>query len=109
MTQAGSASRSASRTRGMAMPASAAGRRPPERSHHPQPVVGILPAPVALHHHPIPGAKGDEVGAVLEAPGGLGRLGDRPPKHPLDQGALRLLGRHGAHSSSALRRIYARP
>ena len=92
MTQGGSASRSAWRMRGMAMPASAAGRQsaPMTRS----PVLGIAAAAVALHHHPLPRAESDDVGAVLEPPDSPVRLGDRSRQQLLDQSTLRLLGPH---------------
>ena len=56
-----------------------------------------------------PGRVGVEIGAVLEAPGGLGRVGDRSREHPLDQGALRLLGRHGPTLASARLQLEPRP
>jgi hypothetical protein len=61
------------------------GRRSPQRSHHPQPIVGVLAAAVALHHHSLPGAEGDDVGPVLGSPDGLGRIGDRSREDTLDQ------------------------
>jgi hypothetical protein len=69
-----------------------------QRSHHPQPVLSIFAATVALQNHLIPAGESDDVGAVLEAPDSSTRVGDWSREHPLDLGAL---GRGRRHARPA--------